>query len=44
MSFTEYGELDGLGLAEMVRNKEITPGEIIEDAIQRAESLNPELN
>lgn len=44
MSFPEYGERDGLGLAEMVRNKEITPGEIIEEAIRRAESLNPELN
>ena len=44
MSFPEYGARDGLGLAEMVRNKEITPGEIIEEAIQRAKSLNPELN
>ena len=44
MSFPEYEDLDGLGLAELVRNKEITPGEIIEEAIRRAEALNPELN
>ncbi|MBT3627347.1 MAG: amidase [Rhodospirillaceae bacterium] len=44
MSFAEYGELDGLALAELVRAKEITPGEIIEEAIRRAEALNPELN
>jgi len=44
MSFPEYGELDGLGLAELVRNKEITPAEIMEEAIRRAEALNPELN
>ncbi len=44
MSFSEYEELDGLGLAELVKTKEITPGEIIEEAIRRAEALNPELN
>ena len=44
MSFAEYENLDGLGLAEMVKNKEITPSEIMEEAIRRAEALNPELN
>ena len=44
MSFPEYEDLDGLGLAELVRKKEITPGEVIEEAIRRAEALNPELN
>ena len=44
MFFPEYGELDGLGLTELVRNKEITPAEIMEEAIRRAEALNPELN
>ncbi len=44
MSFPEYEDLDGLALAALVRNKEITPGEIIEEAIRRAEALNPELN
>jgi len=44
MSFAEYGDYDGLGLAELVKNKEITPSEIMEEAIRRAEALNPELN
>ncbi len=44
MSFPEYEELDGVALAELVGAGEITPGEIIEEAICRAEALNPELN
>ena len=44
MSFPEYENLDGLGLAEMVRNKDVTPSEIMDEAIRRAEELNPELN
>ena len=44
MTFPEYENLDGLGLAELVRQKEITPSEIMEEAIRRAEALNPELN
>ncbi len=44
MSFPEYGDYDGLGLAELVKNKEITPGEILEEAIRRTEALNPKLN
>ncbi len=44
MSFPEYGDYDGLGLAELVKNKEITPSEVMEEAIRRTEALNPELN
>ena len=44
MSFPEYGDLDGIGLAELVGNKEVTPSEIMEETIRRAETLNPELN
>ncbi len=44
MSFPEYGDYDGLGLAELVKNKEITPSEIMEEAIRRTEALDPELN
>jgi amidase len=44
MSFAEYENLDGLGLAELVKKKQITPSEIMEEAIRRAEALNPELN
>ena len=44
MSFAEYGDYDGLGLAELVKKKEVTPSEIMEEAIRRTEALNPELN
>jgi amidase len=44
MAFTEYADYDGLGLAELVRNKDVKPSELIEEAIGRAEKLNPRLN
>lgn len=43
-SFNDYEEYDGLGLAELVRNKEIMPSELVEAAISRIEKLNPQLN
>jgi len=44
MSFAEYGRFDGLGLAELVARKEVTPAELLDEAIARAERLNPALN
>ena len=44
MSFSEYGNYDGLGLAELVRKRKITPAELVEEAIQRIETHNPKLN
>jgi len=44
MPFAEYGNYDGLGLAELVAQKKITALEIIDEAIARAEKLNPALN
>ncbi|TFH32727.1 MAG: hypothetical protein E4G99_12385 [Anaerolineales bacterium] len=41
---TLYSEKDGLGLAEMVRQGEVTPLELIDEAIRRIETLNPQLN
>lgn len=43
-SFQEYGQYDGLGLAELVKKKEISPAEICEEAISRIEKVNPQLN
>jgi Asp-tRNA(Asn)/Glu-tRNA(Gln) amidotransferase A subunit family amidase len=40
----EYERHDGLGLAELVRRKEITPEEVLEAAITRIEARNPALN
>jgi amidase len=44
MSFSEYGNYDGLGLAELVRRRKVTPAELAEEAIQRVETHNPKLN
>jgi amidase len=42
--FAEYGNYDALGLAELVRNKEVSPGELLEEAIGRIERVNPRIN
>jgi len=42
--FKEYDQYDGLGLAELVKKKEISPAEICEEAITRIERVNPGLN
>ena len=43
-AFQEYDQYDGLGLAELVKKKEISPVEICEEAISRIEKVNPQLN
>ncbi|MBS3906814.1 MAG: amidase [Syntrophaceae bacterium] len=40
----EFGSLDALGLAELVRKKQIKPIELVDAAIERVERLNPALN
>jgi len=42
--FEDYIHYDGLGLAELIAKGEVTPREVLEAAILRAEKLNPELN
>ena len=42
--FQEYGNYDGLGLAKLVRDGEITPLELVDEAISRIESVNPQIN
>lgn len=39
-----YEAYDALGLAELVRTGQITPAELVEEAIARIERLNPVLN
>ncbi|PHP64805.1 6-aminohexanoate hydrolase [Zhengella mangrovi] len=41
---TDYLRLDATGLADMVRRKEVTPGELLEAAIARTEAVNPQIN
>jgi amidase len=42
--FKEYDQYDGLGLAELVKKKEVSPADICEEAITRIERVNPVLN
>lgn len=44
MAFAEYRHYDALGLAELIAKKEISAREVVDEAIARAESLNPVLN
>ncbi|MEJ0044151.1 MAG: amidase family protein [Rhizomicrobium sp.] len=44
MAFSEYADFDGLGLAHLVRQGEVTPLELLEEAIARVEKHNPTLN
>ena len=44
MQFSEYSRYDGLGLAELVRTKQVSPAELVETAIAAAVRLNPQLN
>ncbi len=44
MAISEYGKYDALGLAALVAKKKVKPSELLEEAISRAEKLNPKLN
>jgi len=44
MSFSEYAEYDGTGLAELVRGREIKASELVEEAIARIERHDETLN
>ena len=42
--FDEYSNYDGLGLADLVSKKEVSPEELLAEAIYRVERLNPTIN
>ncbi len=42
--FQEYDRYDGLGLAELVRKREVQPVELVEAAIGTIDKLNPQVN
>ena len=42
--FVEYDQYDGIGLATLIKNGEIKAVEVCEEAIRRAEALNPKIN
>lgn len=44
MTFPEYSDYDGLGLAELVRTGQVTPTELVEAAINRIERHDDTIN
>jgi amidase len=44
MPFTDYGAHDAVGLAALVRNGQVSPSELVEEAIGRIERINPSIN
>jgi amidase/6-aminohexanoate-cyclic-dimer hydrolase len=44
MAFKEYGSYDGMGLAELVRNKQVKPRELLDEAIARTAKVDPQIN
>jgi len=41
---SELSSYDAMGLAELLRSKQIAPGEVLEDTIRKIEAVNPKLN
>ena len=44
MAFKEYGNYDAVGLAELVRNKQVTPRELLDEAVARTAKVDPQIN
>ena len=44
MNLSEYAQYDGLGLAEIIRDREITPTEVAELFIKAVAKMNPQIN
>src|SRR5258708_4263814 len=44
MAFKEYGDYDGMGLAELVRKKQVSARELLDEAIARTTRVDPQIN
>ena len=44
LSLNEYAALDGLGIAELIQDKSVTPHEVAETALRAIEAVNPDVN
>ena len=42
--FAEYDRYDAVGLAELVRKREVSAAELLAEARDRCDRVNPELN
>ncbi|PCK08026.1 MAG: amidase [Alteromonadaceae bacterium] len=43
-SFSEYTQYDALGLAALIKAKQVSPDEVLKAAIERIDKLNPQYN
>jgi amidase/6-aminohexanoate-cyclic-dimer hydrolase len=44
MAFREYSNYDGMGLAELVRKKQVSASELLDEAIARTAKVDPQIN
>jgi amidase len=44
MTFKEYAEYDGIGLADLVRKKQVSATELLDEAIARTARVDPQIN
>ena len=44
MAFKEYGSYDAVGLADLVRRKQVSAGELLDEAIARTGKVDPQIN
>ncbi len=44
MAFREYGNYDGVGLADLVRKKQVSAAELLDEAIARTAKVDPKIN
>ncbi|MDI1264580.1 MAG: amidase [bacterium] len=44
MAFREYGKYDAVGLAELVRKKQVSASELLDEAIARTAKVDPQIN
>src|ERR1700709_2100656 len=44
MTFREYGSYDGVGLAGLVRSKQVSAAELLGEAIARTARVDPQIN
>jgi amidase len=44
MAFREYGSYDAMGLAQLVRKKQVSAGELLDEAVARTAKIDPQIN
>src|SRR5690349_14263746 len=42
--YARLGSYDALGLAELIKTKQVSPLELVDDLIRRVERVNPKIN